>query len=120
MAIKRFKCEVIRRDEYIIEIDDEKIDEEYLKEFRDYMYPFHELWEHAEHLAQFQARFGYDSSTSFIEGYGHIRRDGKHQWVRDECKKDLHCDGINIIREEEVSDCEVEVEEIKEAEKAEV
>ena len=56
--MKKFKCTVTRTDEYEIEIDENIINEEWMEHFRSYMYDFDSLSEHAEHLAQFQARLG--------------------------------------------------------------
>lgn len=71
--MKKFKCTVTRVDEYEIEIDEEIINEEWLAAFRDFMYPFEDLEEHAEHLAQYEARIG----SGFIEGYGVVKRNGR-------------------------------------------
>lgn len=68
--MKKFKCRVTRVDEYEIEIDEEKINEEWMETFRSYMYKFHDYEEHAEHLAQLRARVG----EGFYEGYGYIVR----------------------------------------------
>lgn len=64
--MKKYKCTVTRTDEYIIEIDENIINGEWMENFRSYMYGFDTLEEHAEHLAQFQARVG---DHDFIEGY---------------------------------------------------
>lgn len=110
MTVKKFKCVVERRDEYIIEIDDKVINKEWVDNFRLYMYQFHNLHEHAEHLAQIQARFG--DSLRFIEGYGSVKRDG--EYLCGTQKDELLCEGVNIIIVEEDEDCEVQVTEIKE------
>lgn len=52
-----------------VEVDETKFDEEFMAEFRDYMYPFDTIEEHMEHLAQLNAR-GLADNCSFIEGYG--------------------------------------------------
>jgi len=104
--MKRFKTTVTRIDEYIIEIDENIIDEEWMKDFKRYFYGFDSYEEHAEHLAQYRARF----EQSFIEGYGEILINSKKSWnVKDENEVQK---GINIIIESEDNDCEVEVEEI--------
>lgn len=120
MSIRKFKCIVRREDEYIIEIDDEIINDEFNKEFSKHFYPFDELEDHAEHLSQIQARF--DNSDGFIEGYGYIKRDGElpfsfkdfdknGKWLPQK-KQRQPTDGINIIIEDEDNYCEVDVEEI--------
>lgn len=56
-----------------VELDESKFDEAFMAEFRDSFYPFYDLRDHAEHIAQLQARgivdlAGY--SGEFVEGYG--------------------------------------------------
>lgn len=119
--MKKFKCTVTRTDEYEVEIDENIINEEWMEHFRSYMYDFDELSEHAEHLAQFQARFG---EHDFIEGYGHVKRNGKLLHSREdfddkgnwlpESERRQPALGINIKIVSEDNDCEVEVEEVEE------
>lgn len=104
--MKRFKTTVTRTDEYIIEIDENIITEEWMEDFAKYFYGFDTYEEHAEHLAQYKARF----EQSFIEGYGEVLINGKPHWSV-ENKEDVN-KGINIIVKSEDRDCEVEVEEI--------
>ena len=112
--MKKFKCVVTRTDEYIIEIDDSIIDEEWMAHFRRYFYEFDDLEEHAEHLAQFQARFG---NHAFIEGYGVVKRNGKlpypYYGKKYEGKIDKEELAFNIKIVNEDNDCEVEVKEIE-------
>lgn len=104
--MKKFKATVTRIEEYIIEIDENIINEEWLNHFKRYFYDFYSYEEHAEHLAQYRARF----EQSFIEGYGEVLINGKKSWnVKDENEVEK---GINIIVKREDQDCEVEVEEI--------
>lgn len=107
--MKKFKCTVTRVDEYEIEFDENIINEEWMREFRGFMYSFATLKEHAEHLAQFQARFG---DYAFIEGYGAIKRNNEisYPYKIEELSEDELAININIISEDE--NCEVEVEEI--------
>lgn len=119
--MKKFKCTVTRVDEYKIEIDENIINDEWMEHFRSYMYDYYELSEHAEHLAQFQARIG---DQDFIEGYGHVKRNGKLLYSREdydesgkrlpesECRQPAP--GINIKVVSEDNDCEVDVEEVEE------
>jgi hypothetical protein len=54
-----------------VEIDESKFDETFLKEFREFFYPFHEVEDHYHHLAQLYARGIVGSrKNDFIEGYG--------------------------------------------------
>jgi hypothetical protein len=119
--VKKFKCTVTRVDEYIIELDETILNEEFNKEFREYFYNFYDLEDHARFFAQFQARF---DDESFIEGYGHITRDGKlpfsgsdfdanGNWKpEDERRKPFA--GVNIITTDNAEECDVEVTEILE------
>jgi hypothetical protein len=105
--MKRFKCEVTRTDEYIIEFDENVINEEWLADFRNHMYKFKGLVDHAEHLAQFRARFG---EQDFIDGYGIPLVNGKNpRYDGDESSLER---GINIQVVSEDSNCDVDVEEI--------
>jgi hypothetical protein len=104
--MKRFKCKVTRVDKYIIEFDEEKIDEEWMEAFRSYMYNFYDLEEHAEHIAQFRARF----NQPYIEGYGVPLVDGE---VPPFANTDQIRDGINIKIISEDDDIEVDVIELK-------
>ena len=104
--MKRFKCKVERVNEYIIEFDEEVLNEEWMKYFRSVFFNYHELDEHAEHIAQMRARF----EQSFIEGYGVPLVDGKIPSFADEKSVNK---AINIVIVSEDEDCEVEVEEIE-------
>jgi len=102
--MKRFKCKVIREDEYIIEFDEDIINDEWMEEFRKYFYHFDDLEEHAEHLAQLRAR----TESQFMEGYGNITIKHKGGWV--EKREET---GVTIIIKSEDEYQDVEVEEIK-------
>lgn len=52
-----------------VELDESKFDEAFMAEFRESFYPFFDLQEHAEHIAQLEAR-GVICLPEFIEGYG--------------------------------------------------
>lgn len=110
--IKKFKCTVTRVDEYEIEFDTEKYTEKKMEEFRESFYNFDSYEEHAEHLAQIQARFSGDNFDPFIEGYGNVKR---NFYAGEVCPKDKEfVEGITIVVDSEDKECEVEVEEIKE------
>lgn len=58
-----------------IELDERAFTEEFMAEFRKSFFSFYEIEEHAEHIAQLQARGvidleGWGSGSTFIEGYG--------------------------------------------------
>ncbi len=105
--MRKFRCVVTREDEYIIEFDENKINKEWMADFRRHFYNYDDLDEHAEHIAQHRARFGRD----FIEGYGIPLVNGKQPWYItsiEECET-----GINIKIVSEDQNCDVDVEEIK-------
>lgn len=108
--MKRFKCTVERTDEYIIEFDENIYDERWIEDFKRYFYDFDDLKEHAEHIAQFRARFG---DHSFIEGYGIPLVNGKVHWSVKDKEKNKEI-GINIKIISEDDDCYVDVEELEE------
>lgn len=68
--VKKFIVEVSQIVE--VELDDTKFDEAFMAEFRESFYPFMTLADHAEHIAQLQARGIYDLEIvdQFVEGYG--------------------------------------------------
>jgi hypothetical protein len=69
MMMKKFVVEV--RQTVEVELDETKFDEAFMEEFRDSFYPFMTLADHAEHIAQLEARGLVELSTpEFIEGYG--------------------------------------------------
>lgn len=104
--IKRFEVEVVRTDKYIIEIDEDVIDEKWMEEFRGFFYDFHTLEEHAKHIAQYRARFG-NFNAGFIEGYGTPLLNGKKSWSKKNEK--AHQPAINIQVVSEDNDIEVDI-----------
>lgn len=68
--LRKFEVQVTQ----IIEVtlDADKFDEAFLSEFRESFYPFFSIEDHAEHIAQLQARGMIDIEIipEFIEGYG--------------------------------------------------
>lgn len=105
--MKRFECTVTREDKYIIEFDENVINEEWLVDFRKSFYNFGTLKKHAEHIVHCRARY---RDHDFIEGYGVPLVNGKNPlWDNDESFLE---EGINIVIVSEDENCEVEVEEI--------
>jgi len=104
--MKKFKCIVTREDEYIIEFDENEINEEWMTDFKKHFYNFDSLEEHAEHIAQFRSRFPDDS---FIEGYGIPTVNGRRPVFAD---KDSVIKAINIKIISEDQNIDVEVEKI--------
>lgn len=103
--MKKFKCIVTRTDEYEIEFDETKINEKWMKDFRESMYPYKTLKEHAENLAQLRARFGSD----FYEGYGYVKENGEKPLFLKDSRLE---EGININVISEDDDCDIDLEEI--------
>jgi hypothetical protein len=56
--------------EVLVEVDESKFTDEFMKEFRDSFYDFNSIDDHILHLAQLYARGIADSRNGFIEGYG--------------------------------------------------
>lgn len=103
--MEKFNCRVERIDEYTIEFDEDIINEKWMENFRAYMYNFHTLSEHAEHIAQHRARLG----RGFIEGYGYPLENGKiPYWVPKDRYNSVN-KGINVISKSEDDDIYVDV-----------
>lgn len=100
--MKKFDCVVERVDKYTVEMNEEVFNESWMADFRGFYYDFETLEEHAEHIAQFRARFG----SRHIEGYGVPLENGKAPyWAKeDEINKD-----INIIITSEDGDIDTYV-----------
>lgn len=106
--IRKFEVEVVRTDKSVIEIDDGVLNEEWMENFRQFMYEFDTLEAHVEHIAQFRARFNNGSFYGgFPEGYGEIALRGK---IRQDTKWPFPA--INIAEADEDNNIEVSVVEI--------
>lgn len=92
--MKRFKCHVELESDYIIEIDDNELGQEFLDAYKKHFDHNTETWEeHADYIAVRKAL-----GDEFIEGYGTPTVNGKDpRWFPD---KELNCP-INIIVESE-------------------
>ncbi|MBY8333154.1 hypothetical protein [Qipengyuania pacifica] len=71
-----------------VELDPAKFDDTFMEEFRASFFPFYTLEQHAEHIAQLQARGiidldGFLSDLEFVEGYGPVRKMGLKARVTD-------------------------------------
>jgi hypothetical protein len=93
--MKPFQCYVERVDKYTVEFDENVCNEQWMEEFRQVFYNFHTLEEHAEHIAQFRARFG----GRFIEGYGVPLENGEVPYWADE-KEVNKAINIKVISED--------------------
>lgn len=73
------KFRVLVTQEVEVTLDAAKFDEAFMEEFRESFFPFDELQEHAQHIAQLQARGMIDATPRvgfFIEGYGESKEMG--------------------------------------------
>lgn len=104
--MRKFEVTVTREDKYTIEIDESKFDDQWIEEWKKVYYDFHSLEEHAEHIAQYRARF----QQEFIEGYGAPLVNGKEPTFSD--VKNIE-KGINIKIVSEDEDIETDVYEIE-------
>ncbi|MFJ7663709.1 hypothetical protein ACIQXW_15155 [Lysinibacillus sp. NPDC097162] len=105
---RKFEVEVVRTDRYVIELDESVMNDSWMEDFYHHMYEFESLAKHAEHIAQYRARFNNGSYYGgFIEGYGEIALEGK-------VKQDAswHFPAVNIVKADEDNDIEVDVTEI--------
>ena len=62
--MKRFHATVTQ--EIIIDIDESKFDDQFLKEFKECMYNFNTVEEHVEHIAQYFARFHDEDPEGYL------------------------------------------------------
>lgn len=59
-----------------ITLDEDKMDEKFMEEFRESFFPYFSLEDHAKHIAQLLARgIYYGFNGEFWEGYGKIKED---------------------------------------------
>ncbi|MFE3576868.1 hypothetical protein [Lysinibacillus sp. NPDC059133] len=109
--IRKFEVEVVRTDKYVIEIDDEVINEKWMDDFSQVFYDFYKLEEHAKHIAQFRARFNNSRmDAGYIEGYGMPYLNGQKSIF--EKNESMHQPAINIRVVSEDDDIEMDVTEI--------
>jgi hypothetical protein len=70
-----------------VSLDETKFTPEFMSEFRESFYQFHDIEDHAEHIGQLVARGIHQASpyvqTEFIEGYGPISDFGISASVED-------------------------------------
>ena len=97
--MKAFDLVVERKEHYEVHLDEEVLNEEWMENFRKDFYDFETLQEHAEHIAQFRARFG----SRMIEGYGVPLENGEKPWYAEE-KQVNRAINIEIISEDEEID----------------
>ncbi|CDO35794.1 hypothetical protein [Novosphingobium sp. KN65.2] len=66
--MKTFQIEIVQV--VTVKLDETKFDETFMSEFRDSFFQFDSIEEHAEHIAQLEARGLIADYKPFIEGYG--------------------------------------------------
>lgn len=72
-----------------VTVDVEAFTEAFLAEFRESLYPFQDVADHMDHLAQLYARGLVNEFTDFIEGYGNPADFGikfEHKWTEVEAE----------------------------------
>ncbi len=81
MDIKEFTVEVVQTVK--VTLDADAFTAEFMSDFQRSFYPFDTIEEHAEHIAQLQARGVIDIewSQDFIEGYGDSKEMGLKAFV---------------------------------------
>ena len=72
--MKTYKVEVVQLVE--VTLDETKFTEEFMEEFRESFFPFFDIEDHAEHIAQLHARDVYQGMRNeFVEGYAVIDKE---------------------------------------------
>jgi hypothetical protein len=104
--LRKFEVEVVRTDRYVVEIDENIINEDWMKQYRDDFCSIYDLRGHAENIALSRSRH----MDSFIEGYGVPLIDGQIPYGVDD--EDVQ-HGINIKIVDEDEDYEVDASVIK-------
>jgi len=107
--MKKFKVEVTTTNTYEIELDENVINEEWMREFRDTFYSFNSLEEHAQQIAEQRAR-NVQRTDTFLEGYGKVRI---KDYGFDSKEWENPVDGITVTVIDEGEITETEVEEIQ-------
>ncbi|ASA22678.1 hypothetical protein [Paenibacillus donghaensis] len=107
--MKYFKCEVVTTNTYIVEIDEDIINEEWMDNFSDCFFDCKTIEGHAENLAIQRAGLVSRNDT-FIEGYGKVRVKSRG-FDSKEWEKVTNGITIKVVNEDE--EIEAEVKEIK-------
>lgn len=106
----KFEITVHRTDTYEIEVDENIVNDEWIKNFKSYMWDVDEGCPHedlAKHIGQMRARFG---SHKFIAGFGYIP--AEHEYVLDKEKKSL-AQGFKMKVISEDDEIEIDAREIE-------
>ena len=94
--MRKFIVKVTTTKEFEIELDDEKITEEYLDSFESVFYPLDEEDDRIKSMAGDYCRLRAMCGQCFIEGYGHVLERGKVP-LSAKLNNDKPNDAINIL-----------------------
>ena len=94
--MRKFIVKVTTTKEFEIELDDEKITEEYLDSFESVFYPLDEEDDRIKSMAGDYCRLTAMFGQCFIEGYGHVLERGKVP-LSAKLNNDKPNDAINIL-----------------------
>ncbi|WP_302579508.1 hypothetical protein [Clostridium saudiense] len=94
--MRKFIVKVTTTKEFEIELDDEKITEEYLDSFESVFYPLDEEDDRIKSMAGDYCRLRAKFGQCFIEGYGHVLERGKVP-LSAKLNNDKPNDAINIL-----------------------
>ena len=111
--MKTFEAEVIRRDLYKIEIDEQVWNEQALKDWGSVFHQVDSVEDIAEHLAICIIRNGFES---FLEGFGYVRtfhQSGRQYIAHGEGLKpladDAYCKGVRVTLNQYDNDYQVDL-----------
>lgn len=107
--MKKFQCVVTRIDEYVVEIDETIINQEFIDNFSRYFWKLDGLEDIASQMARHQLLHG--DSVIYMEGLGNVKRDGKLPWHSQD--KEGFTPGLNINIICEGDDIEADITLIK-------
>lgn len=104
--MRKFIVKVTTTKEFEIELNDEKITEEYLDSFESAFYPLDEEDDRIKSMAGDYCRLRAKCGQCFIEGYGHVLERGKVP-LSAKLNNDKPNDAINILDYYDDDDIEV-------------
>ncbi|MBC6134284.1 hypothetical protein HB825_05460 [Listeria booriae] len=99
MTVK-YKCEAVREDRFIVELDEQYFDEAWFEHFNEHFYNHSDLAEIAEFIASVITRLGTDT---YIGGIGVPLLNGETPYGADSRTINAH---VNIVATQEIGDQE--------------